>query len=178
MSRFNIKPQASFVYPNSPSPSTKNLLLVDRSVKGVTAFVDSVNSNTFPVTYSKWGTKAELLSILKKNYIDGGISRIGIVFYLENGSPLFLEGKPFFHNDNVEFIVSIIKEFGVKNIDYLACETLGDSLDWKNYYKNLESKTGVIVGASSDKTGNIKYGGDWVMENTSEDVEFVYFTKA
>jgi hypothetical protein len=34
----------------------------------------------------------------------------------------------------------------------------------------------VVVGASDDKTGNIKYGGDWVLESTGEDVEKVYFT--
>lgn len=40
-----------------------------------------------------------------------------------------------------------------------------------------DEDTNVIVGASNDITGNIKYGGDWILENTSEDVETIYFTQ-
>jgi hypothetical protein len=40
----------------------------------------------------------------------------------------------------------------------------------------LKLNTTAIVGASSDKTGNIYAGGDWVLENTSEDIEMIYFT--
>ena len=49
---------------------------------------------------------------------------------------------------------------------------------WVNYYNLLTEKTGVVVGASDDYTGNLKYGGDWVMESTSEDVELIYFTES
>jgi len=41
----------------------------------------------------------------------------------------------------------------------------------------LTQATSVIVGASDDKTGNIKYGGDWILESTSEDVESSYFNQ-
>jgi len=34
------------------------------------------------------------------------------------------------------------------------------------------------VGASSDETGNIKYGGDWTMESTGQDIELIYFTQS
>jgi len=47
-----------------------------------------------------------------------------------------------------------------------------------NYYTLLTKETGVVVGASNDKTGNIKYGGDWIMESTSQDIELVYFGKS
>ena len=69
-----------------------------------------------------------------------------------------------------------MKEFSVKNIDYLACDTLNYP-NWENYYQILSKETGVIVGASNDKTGNVKHGGDWIMESTSQDVELLYFTK-
>ena len=35
----------------------------------------------------------------------------------------------------------------------------------------------MIVGASDDKTGNVKYGGDWIMESTMEDIQNVYFVE-
>ena len=34
----------------------------------------------------------------------------------------------------------------------------------------------MIVGASTNKTGNIRYFSDWKMESTGEDIELVYFT--
>ena len=38
--------------------------------------------------------------------------------------------------------------------------------------------TNVTCGASNDKTGNIQYGADWVMENTNENVKDIYFTSS
>ena len=51
-----------------------------------------------------------------------------------------------------------------------------ENTEWVNYYDNLQTDTSVILGASNDKTGNIKYGGDWIMESTSQDIENVYFS--
>ena len=50
--------------------------------------------------------------------------------------------------------------------------------NWKSYYNILhkETETNVIVGASNDETGNIKHGGDWILESTKEDISTIYFT--
>jgi alpha-tubulin suppressor-like RCC1 family protein len=94
---------------------------------------------------------------------------------------MFLDRKPFFeiepYSENTQFVIKIIKEFGVTNIDYLACNTLSYT-NWVSYYELLTLNTGVIVGASNDQTGNIKYGGDWLMESTGQDIELIYFTKS
>ena len=71
-------------------------------------------------------------------------------------------------------MIDLIKEFNIKHVDFLACNSLQYD-NWNKYYDILKTNTGVIVGASNDETGNIKYGGDWVMENTSEDVKNIYF---
>jgi N-acetylneuraminic acid mutarotase len=152
-------------------------------VKDAHVFSDSVNSSTFFIVYSNTTTKAEILALLKASFTT--IDRIGFVFASNMAIiKTFLENEPFFSNDdllsnphseNLEFIISILKEFSVKNIDFLACDTLNYP-DWVNYYNILETETGVTVGASNDKTGNIKYGGDWIMESTSQDIENCYFT--
>ena len=121
--------------------------------------------------------KTDLLAILKTTFTS--IERIGFVFSSSNSgnSKLFLDGELFFtskedagsYSKNVEFIISVIKEFQIKNIDYLACDTLNYS-NWVNYYDILTKETGIIVGASNDKTGNIKFGGDWIMESTSQNI--------
>jgi len=161
-----------------------NILLIDSQVNNYQQFVDSVNSNTYPIVYSISSSKTELLTLLQTNFTN--ISRIGIVFIsnLEN-TKTFLDFNPLFsineietepYSENVQFMINIINEFQVKNIDYLACNTLNYS-NWVNYYRLLTQNTGVIVGASNNKTGNIKYGGDWIMENTSQTIENIYFTK-
>ena len=156
--------------------------MIDSSVKDYQTFVDSVNSSTFPIVYAASSTKTELLTLLQTVF--KSIDRICIVFASNLGNiRLFLDNKPLFdenesvpYSENLQFIIDIIKSFGVKNIDYLACDTLKYQ-KYLDYYRLLEQNTGVIVGASDDKTGNIKSGGDFVMESTSQDIENVYFTK-
>jgi hypothetical protein len=95
-------------------------------------------------------------------------------------SKRFLNNERFFNykdtGENVQFLIDIIKEFNIKHIDYLACNSLRYD-DWNKYYDTLKTNANVIVGASNDETGNIKYGGDWLMENTMEDVKNIYFNE-
>lgn len=180
----------NFIYsPTKLSAGVCNhILLIDNTIKNPTLFYDAVNSNTFPIIYSPLSPKNELLSILRTHFVNINIDRIGIVFSNEtrevnkflDGEPFFINGDgdgdgPFSYSENIEFILTIIKEFSVKNIDYLGCNTL-KSIKWKQYYSILTNETGVMVGASDDYTGNLKYGGDWIMENTNQDVKLVYFT--
>ena len=166
------------IYP-SINKSCKNILLINKEIKDTQLFTNSVNADTFPIIYSTSSSKTELLALLKTNFTT--IDRIGICFISSLENPKnFLDCKPFFTNvgtgENLDFLIALIKEFGIKNIDFLACDTLNYS-NWVNYYATLTKETTIIVGASNDRTGNIKYGGDWVMESTSENIELVYFTK-
>ena len=157
------------IYPSNHTG--KNVLLIDSSVMDSQMFYNSVNDNTFPVLYSSTSLKAELIAVLEGR----DIHRIGIVF-ATGGINLFLDNLSFFSSDNVDFLTSVIRDFRVSNIDYLGCNTLNDPA-WTEYYTLIQT-TGVIIGASNDRTGNIKYGGDWVMESTSEDIEAIYFTES
>ena len=181
----------SLVYPIN-ARVYKNVLLIDSEVKDAQLFASSANDDTFPVIYSSRSTKTELSALLKTKFPNSierieRIERIGVVFTSNGGIiKTFLDSNPFFTNEeqwvspyseNVDFIISVLRDFNVKNIDYLACDTLNYP-NWNRYYDILKTETGVVVGASSDKTGNIKYGGDWVMESTSQDIELIYFTKS
>jgi hypothetical protein len=111
------------------------------------------------------------------------IDRIGIVFegqlnymFLDN-QPLFIPHEAESFSENVQFIIDIIQLFNVKNIDYLGCNTLNFP-DWKAYYDIIQTNTNAIVGASNDMTGNIQYGGDWIMESTGTDIEMIYFNSS
>jgi hypothetical protein len=159
-----------------------NVLLIDKCVPSYEIFINSVNSSTFPIIYSSLSSKSEILTLLDANF--KSISKIGFCFYFSSKKTnMFLKLKPLFNNievepysEDVKFTIDIINKFQVKSVDFLACNTLNYA-NWVNFYKVLEQQTGVIVGASNNKTGNIKYGGDWIMESTSKDVEFIYFNK-
>ena len=157
-----------------------NVLLIDSHVPDYQTFVDSVNSSTFPIVYSIMSSKTELLTLLQTHF--KRITRIGLAFSSNVGNVnMFLDRKPLFeiepYSENTQFMIDLIKEFNVTNIDYLTCNTLNFPA-WQNYYQLLTVNTGIIVGASNDETGNIKYGGDWLMESTGQDIELIYFIKS
>jgi len=170
----------TLIYPGVENAKyCSNILLIDSDVPSFETVVESVNKDTFPIVYSFLTKKNELLDFLQNNFTN--IKRVGL-FFASNGGPatLFLNSQPFFtnteKNDNTQLILDIIKRYKVDNIDFLACDTLNDD-SWRKYYNILTQETGVVVGASDNKTGNIKYGGDWLMESTSQDVELLYFSQ-
>ena len=163
-----------------------NIILIDSSVQDYEEIYNSVNSSTLPIVYS-WNTSQLELNNLLESYFTK-IDRIALCFMstLSNYN-IFLDNKTLFteedvvnnqekiYSDNVNWLINTIKNFHVKNIDFFACEILKKSI-WVLYFELLMSETDVIVGASDNKTGNIKYGGDWIMESTNEDISNIYFT--
>jgi hypothetical protein len=167
--------------------SINNILLIDSTVRENKIFIDSCNINTFPIVYNHCSNRTELRELLLNKFSLTQLSRIAFVFYNSNmNSKNFLNNYNFFEyedisenpvfSENVQFLINLIKEFNIKHIDYLACNSLQYD-NWNKYYDLLKTNTNVIVGASNDETGNIKYGGDWIMENTSEYVKNIYFNE-
>ena len=180
---FNIFESVPLIYNNDIDVSNiTNILLIDSTVRDYNMFITGSNNNTFPIVYDYYSNRAELAKLLLNKFSLNQLSRIALVFHNSNiHSKKFLENECFFNslsvnsiNENVQFLIDIIKQYNIKNIDFLACDTLQYSF-WNRYYEILKTETGVIVGASNDETGNIKYGGDWLMENTSEDIKNIYF---
>ena len=173
--------------------SYSNILFIDSQVTNYNDFYTNCNPSTFPIIYSFNSESSELNTILT-NFTN--IAKIGFVFdelHLNNKG--FIERLPFFNDNdltvenindlssNFKLLVELCIKLGVKNIDFLACNSLNYP-KWVKYYGLLNTFTktelnqlGVIVGASNDKTGNVKYGGDWVMESTGSNIEFIYFTE-
>jgi hypothetical protein len=172
---------------NTDFSNITNVLLVDTNVQDYNKFVENCNSSTFPIIFSHMSNRGDIIQVLSTNLTN--ISRIAIVSNDNrlDDNKILLNGTQYFTNEdieegaktyskNVNFIINLIKTHNVQNIDYLACYTLKYD-NWKAYYNILTSETSVIVGASNDQTGNIKYGGDWIMENTGTDIESLYFNE-
>ena len=165
-----------------PQNAYSNVLLIDAKVRNAQQVYNSANASTLPIIYSTSSSSQDLLTLLQAHFTS--IQSMAFFFESSNGKLKgFLNNQPFFvhtetapYSANVAFMIQLIKAFSIKGVDFLACDTLQYS-NWKAYYALLLQETGVKVGASNDKTGNLHYGGDWIMENTGQNVELIYFTR-
>ncbi len=175
----------TLVYNNDTDTSNiQNVLLIDNTVSTKQIFIDSANANTFPIVYSYSSEPNELLQLLQSKFTH--INRVSFVFHDPiSKTKNFIDYKPFFTDDdlildqsafseNVSFLKSLITQFNISNLDFLACNSLLYD-NWKTFYELLTLETNVVVGASDNLSGNIKYGADWVMENTNTDITNIYF---
>lgn len=179
------KTRQPLVYNSNTNTNTiSNIMLIDSNVIESQIFYDSANEKTFPIIYSYDSNRDELLQLLQNKFTS--IERISFVFHDSINGKTFLDNEPFFLetdfvngnpslSPNVTFLLKIISDFTVKNIDFLQCNSLNHE-NWVKYYDLLNKNTNVVVGGSSDETGNLQNGGNWIMENTNEDIQKVYFT--
>lgn len=142
-----------------------NVVLVHDHVSDHYDFVKYANSSTFPIIYNNRSSKSELLELLTKHF--SRIERIAFVSHFSE-NPMFLDNSPMF--ESVPFLNSLAQTFTISHFDFLACSTLLNP-SWTAFYSQLSN---VIVGASDDFTGN--RSSDWIMENTGENIQPVYFT--
>jgi len=168
-------------------PNCSSIMLIDYKVNQSHIFYDSANSTTLPVLFNSNTLRREINDMLQTYTM---ISRVCIVANnknMYNDSKLFINGETYFtardveanttnYSHNLQFMLDLIKTYNIKTIDFLACESLTYT-NWKQYYAIL-SQQGCTIGASSDKTGNIAYGGDWIMESDNQNIQPVYFTDA
>ena len=174
------------VFPSDVSTANMtNVVLIER---GFPQFQSYVNDKSFAIVYEPDSSIADLKALLRQKFTSNNIQRIALVSHYSS-DPKFLEYESLFKpsdlvpgamsfSKNTQGLIDILKEFHVANIDFLACKTLTDP-NWAAFYSVLQSQAnGVVVGASLDDTGNLKYGGNWVMENTKENVKSVYFNNS
>ena len=166
------------VYDSNKDGSTvKQVLFIDQSVG---EFSQYVNNDTFAIQYSFTSSSTELMEVLRSRFSQ--IERIGFVFhYSAQASFMDLEYL-FVPSDftggsiskGLELVLEILLDFDVQHVDFLACKTLLDT-NWRQYFDLLEGNSNAVVSASDDNTGNLKYGGDWLLENTMTNVKTIYF---
>ena len=169
----------------------ENILFIHDEVQDYNKFKTYSNQNTFTIVYNNNSTKEELTEIFQDKLSEISIKRLGLVFHNSgiNTGKVFLDNELLFTSDdltktdatlyssNVKCIIELLNNYHIGNIDYLACNTLQQE-NWKKYYDILEKETNTLVSASNDETGNLQYGGDWILENTNTNIEQIYFNEA
>ena len=175
------------VYDDTMSTSSIQRILFVSS--GASSLETYANATTFTIVYDYSSSLEDILEVMRRKFSgESKLSRIGFAFHNHGDSTEFCnretwfsdsdvdEKQPAVFSRNVQFIFDLLREFKqVTHVDFLACKTL-QSEKWRKYYQLVQAQTGVVIGASDDDTGNVKYGGDWVLESTMEDIREVYFT--
>jgi hypothetical protein len=167
----------------------ENILFIHDEIQDYSKFVSSSNETTYTIVYNNHSTKEELKTIFQEKLRSCTIKRLGLVFHNASlVSKSFLDNELLFTKDdliqtdstlysnNVKCIIELLNTYHIENIDYLACNTLQYE-HWNQYYDLIEKTTSAIVSASNDETGNLKYGGNWVLENTNTNIESIYFNE-
>ena len=150
----------------------KNICFIDAVIP---SFLGYLNSETYPVVYDSNTDRESLKTFLLSHFTH--IDRIAFVFHgpPDHSAPFtsswFVNNEPYFSSGNQVFLKELFSSLTVQNVDFLPCNLLQQQ-EWKDYFATFDN---VVVGASLNDTGNLRYGGDWVMENTIQDVQNIYF---
>jgi hypothetical protein len=161
--------------------------LIDKTLKNIETFLNSCNNDTKVILYNLNDTFEELINIIQ-SLSETKFNHLGFVF--ENNNvivKMFINNAPFISlshdGNNIEenltttFIKYLISIYNIETLDFLACDLLNEPI-WKSYFQFLQnhsSDKNLIVRASDDKSGNLKDGGDWILETTNEDIRNLYF---
>jgi hypothetical protein len=78
--------------------------------------------------------------------------------------------------DILNFFTSL-KAYDVNAIDFISC-LLYSNPGWVSTIASLEARTGINFRASSDFTGNLSAGGNWIQESDGINIQDIYFTAA
>jgi hypothetical protein len=161
----------------------QNLILIDSSIDDLTGFINSINSNTNYIifnfntdTYQSIKEKIDNLNLISINSLaiaqHGSIS---VEFKLVANEPVNILNDLTSWTDFINFILDLNK-YNIVNIDFFGCNLLEQS-EWFNVFTKLESDTQINFRGSTDITGPIIYGGNFIMESDNVDVKSLYFTE-
>jgi len=165
-----------------------NFILIDINLPQNNVLINSLSSNSIYFNYDYTSTSDDVYNFLLNNNITH-IERLCIIFASDGPRPVnFINNSPLFitsdlnstnsdKSDNFNLIINLLNTLQPTRIDFLACNLLKYS-SYTNYFQSIidiSTNKNLLVGASSDRTGNIKYGGDWILENTKENIQNIYF---
>jgi len=179
---FNYVP---LVFPTA-KPNCTNIMLIDSTIPDAQVFYDAANTTTLPVLFNSNTLRGEIFNLLATHTTINRLCVVATNRSMYNNTKLFINNETYFNVDdvtahssatysnNVQFMIDLIQSYNIKTIDFLACESLNYT-PWQNYYSLLQDH-GCTIGASSDKTGNLAYGGNWIMESDDQNIQSVYFT--
>ena len=148
--------KVDLIYEIKPNIVYTNIILLDYLIKDIYAIYNAANETTLPIIYNYSSSKIDLDNLLDSLAKTSNL-RLCICFtsYKNNIKP-FLDNKLLTAEENEIFIKNLLTKYNVNNLDFLACNIF-NYLEYRTFYSKLkEHKPDLDIGASNDKTGNIK----------------------
>jgi len=72
------------------------------------------------------------------------------------------------------FLGDLVNIYSMKTLDFFAC-SLYSNLSWQYVFNALDYRHEILIQASTDITGNITSGANWIMESDGVNIRDVYF---
>ena len=167
-----------------------NLLLVDTRVTGyqtiITAVAPNVSVLTFDYATDTFATiLARVNALPATSFNNVGIVQDGTNRMIQYSIVLNETPANVFDSDPAiptwsdirVFFASLKAQKGVNTIDFISCLLFSNS-GFAKCMTTLESQLNMTLRASSDATGNLAQGGNWVQESDGVNIQSVYFTSA
>ena len=142
---------------------------------GEVKIVDGVHLNMpYNIVFSQYPTDITNLEPITNLVLPDNFN-----LYSDGETPAYLEDIQ--NKTSFVHIVNFWKKVAEKctplHIDFLGCAILSNPY-WKKALDFLEKEISVNIRSSDDNTGNLKYGGDWVLESDNVNIKDIYFTTA
>ena len=157
-----------------------SLLLINNNIENYSVFVSSAKEETKTLVFDpKNDTYNTILGNISALENKEDIENVALVSHGELFD-LFqlLEKEKKSWEEFTVFLQNIKKSLPeMKNFDFLGCALVSEP-DWKQSLNKLESEVDFNIRASDDNTGNLKSGGDWILETDNVNIKDLYFTEA
>jgi hypothetical protein len=161
-----------------------NLILINSKIDDLTGFISSINLTTKHIIFD---FNTDTYETLKENIAKLNIAtfqNIAIAEHNQNLSTYSLVKNENTNNladlsswtDFKNFLQSLKNSYQVNNIDFLGCNLLARP-EWINVFQMLENDLQINMRGSTDITGPIIYGGNFIMESDNVDIKLLYFTE-
>ena len=150
-----------------------NLIIIGKNVKNVELIENSINDSTEIFLVGSDTTEESLLNHVKEKTYKS------VAYFAHYQAPETHSITPdvtYNLASDKDALVNFWNKFDTSTVDCLGCSTLKNEV-WKNTLKHLGEKTSKQFRASDDNTGNLKAGGDWVLESDGVNVKDLYFTE-
>ena len=160
---------------------TNRICLVDNRINEYKVFMNSTLPNVYSIMIDINTTcMVDIMNKIKKLKLNS-IESIAYVAHASFKNVVILHDLTIDISDTTtvraltDFLIYMKSNYGLTYFDFLGCN-LASNDNWLKVFSELTDKSHVHIRASTDATGNLNVGGDWILELGDVDANALYFS--
>ena len=165
------------------------LLLVDDQVRMYLKIIDAAKPTTTVIVFNRLTSSLDdivdqIAALPSRAFTSIGLVQDGtdrMVDYriVEGQEPCALQGFDLLASWSpvITFLQSLQSLTGMATFDFISC-LLGANPGFSYAISQISAQLGIALQASTDTTGNLAQGGNWIQESDAVNIQDVYFTEA